>query len=184
MRFMSITLAALACMFLLTACNGEKRPAGIPQQFPTTVVVKQEGKPLDKATVTFYAVEENSPNAAWAIVGTTDATGSAQMAVNGKYKGSPAGKFKVTIIKTETEKPVEIPPGPDPAVDPKGYGEWRIKYKVDQDVPPLKSWTFVDSKYTRVETTPLEVEVKPEPNTIDIDAGKAMKVEEKFAPRP
>lgn len=179
-----LVLGGLVLAALLIGCAKEKRPDGIPQQFPTTVTVLQEGVPLAGATVAFMAADEGSVNSRWAIDGTTDSSGKAQMAVNGRYKGSPAGKFKVMVIKFEKEKPVEIPPAPDPAKDPLEYAAWRKQYNIDGpgDGTPPKTWTLVDKKYSRFETSPLEVEVLPTPNDLKIDVGKAIRVLDKFTP--
>ncbi len=170
-----LILAGIFCF--LSGCGGEKYPDGLPKIYPVTVNVTQEGKPLEGATVVFAADE--SSDSRWGVGGCTDAAGKAIMSVNGKYKGCPAGKYKVVVSKSVTESNQDkIPPAPDAVKDPKAFGEWYHQYG---EMPIVnKVFSLVEDKYSNSKTTPLSVEVTENgEKTFSLDAGKAVHKEDK-----
>ncbi|MDR3198745.1 MAG: hypothetical protein LBU34_12830 [Planctomycetaceae bacterium] len=95
---------------VLIGCSS-KKPDGFPSVYPATIVITQNGKPLEGAVV---ILESSAERTRWSAGGKTDVTGSVQPAtVQGNYSvpGVPAEDFFVTITKNPI---VEI----DQTVDP------------------------------------------------------------------
>lgn len=138
---LSVGLFLTLTLSVFSGCGGQKLPDGFPKVYQVTVNVVQDGKPLEGANVLFYA--EDEANSRWGIGGCTDATGNAIMAVNGKYKGAPAGKYKVTVTKIVTESNQDkIPPQPDAMKDPVAFETWYQKY--GQGTVLNKEFTLVE----------------------------------------
>ena len=92
----------------------------------------------------------------WVSGGSTNENGEAVVMTHGKYPGAPAGKFKVTVNKTQTEGSAT---GNDPGVSSE-----------------VKMFDLVAAKYRAVTTTPIEVEISAGENTLDvIEVGSAVK---------
>ena len=80
-----------------SGCGGEPVPDGLPKLYPVTLTFTQAGEPCVEAIVTLVP-ESDSP---WGTGGVTNANGSVAVQTHGKFAGAPAGKYKVTISKTE-----------------------------------------------------------------------------------
>ncbi|MDO5580924.1 MAG: hypothetical protein Q4G69_07295 [Planctomycetia bacterium] len=173
-----ILLLGSAILFTSGCQKGPKPPEGLPRLYPAVLILKQEGKPLANASITLMDAEEEGPNARWGISAASDENGEAVLKVNGLFKGCPAGRFKVVIIKNETEKGTKMPPAPDPVANPIEYEKWRIESEKPRPVP--KTFCLVDQKYSDFKTTPVEVEIKEGSNRIDVDAGKSVRNVEKI----
>lgn len=94
-------ILSLAFLFLSSAGCSELRPEGMPKLHPVTITIIQDGKPLEGASVVLTPVEP--ANVKWFSGGETDSRGIVTPRVHGKYKGSPAGRYFVSVSKTETE---------------------------------------------------------------------------------
>ena len=141
----SLFILALA-VFVTTGCGGQRLPDGMPRLYPVSVTVTQEGTPLANATVSLFP--EDAALQQWAPMGTTDAAGTAELFVNGLYKGAPLGTFKVAVSKREA-----VP-----------------------DSNPPKIRDFVEPQYGRTDT-PLNVVIVAGQKEYAVDAGKKVNVE-------
>lgn len=85
--------------------------SGLPKTYKVSGTVKQSGKPVDGALVTFL------PSAAGAkpAVGSTNAKGEFKLSTFGPSDGAVAGDYKVTITKTATP-PANAAPALQPGV--------------------------------------------------------------------
>ena len=131
----SVASVVICCVF--AGCGGEPEPEGLPKRYPVTLTFTQEGEPCVEAIVTLFP-ESDSP---WGTGGITDANGSVKVQTHGKFPGAPAGKYKVTVSKTESG-----PVGPAP-VD-------MFTTQVTQ------TFNLVDPDYANSATTTLTVEVE------------------------
>jgi hypothetical protein len=134
-----------------SGCGGVKTPDGMPELFPCEIAVTQEGQPLDGATVTVQSADSS-----WNATGGTDSNGKAFLFTQGKYSGVPAGKYKVIINKTVTEK------------EPSTF----------EGKPATKEVVYylVEEKYQELQTSPLEIEITSGgKHSFQLDAGKAVK---------
>lgn len=151
----------------MTGC-GEKLPIGMPRLYPASVTIMQEGTPLAGAVV--QLIPEDSANAQWGPGGMTDASGVAELRTNGPYKGAPLGTYKVVVSRSESD------PHPHPELTAPGASREDLgKYMAIG--MRLKVYTYVESKYGSVETTPLRVEITAKGKNYTIDAGKPIKVQ-------
>lgn len=145
----------LVSSLVLVGCNQEElRPDGMPKIYPCEILVTQEGTPLANAGVSF-APEDTSMR--FSGSGTTDATGKAKIFTYG-FEGSPAGKFKVTVVKT-------IPEGGKESVDPSSGAKSMVGQKI---------YSYVEKQYTSFDSSTLEIEVKTGKNSATFEVGKAV----------
>jgi hypothetical protein len=159
-------------------CTKHSLPDDLPKLIPTTIIVTQEGKPFDNALVSLLPIDANTK---WSAVGRANIDGKAQMSTNGMYDGVVAGKYKVVILKEETEKlPDPYEGAPDAKTDMDKYQEWYMKNEskiAAMQRRQAKVFTFVERQYTSAETTPLELEITDNVHKYNIDAGKTVKIE-------
>lgn len=142
----------------------------MPKLYPASVTVTQEGKPLAGAMV--QLIPEDSVNSAWGPGGTTNASGVVVLQTNGKYKGAPLGKYKVTVTKREQE------PHPNPELAQGGPRTPEFA-KFQEIGRNLKVYSYVESQYGSIAETPLNIEVTAKEKNYTIDAGKAVKTDVK-----
>ena len=71
----------------------------MPNLYPVTLKFTQEGTPCVEALVSLTPESDGQ----WAVGGITDSGGNIVLHTHGRYPGVPAGKYKITVIKTETE---------------------------------------------------------------------------------
>ncbi|EMI15500.1 secreted protein [Rhodopirellula maiorica SM1] len=141
---------------VLVGCASEEMPEGLPDLYPVTLTVHQGGAPLAGASVQLVASDPSLSR--WVSGGSTDQNGEAVVMTHGKYLGAPAGKFKVTVNKTQTEGNAT---GNDPGVSSE-----------------VKMFDLVEAKYRVVTTTPIEVEITAGENKLDvIEVGSPVKDE-------
>jgi hypothetical protein len=134
-----------------SGCGGVKMPDGMPELFPCEIVATQERQPLADATITVQSIDSS-----WNATGGTDSNGKAVLFTQGKYPGVPAGKSKVIINKTVTEK------------EPSTF----------EGKPATKEVVYylVEEKYQELQTSPLEIEITSGgERSFQLDAGKAVK---------
>ncbi|MGL4942639.1 MAG: carboxypeptidase regulatory-like domain-containing protein [Thermoguttaceae bacterium] len=164
----SISIVALClplvCFMPVIGC-GQKYPDGFPKLYPISLTVTQEGKPLAGATVVLSSPESTLQ---WTIGGVTDERGVAPLWTHGQYKGAPVGRFKVTISKVVNEGEAEYIAALD-------REDTAAAAKI-----VVKSYSCVEPQYGDVATTPLEVTLSAKSRTVDVDAGKADKIEQKY----
>lgn len=155
MRKIVVLLVVILAVTFVVGCN-DQRPSDLPQLYPCSIVITQEGKPLDGAVVNFVAME--ATNAKYQASAITDADGKAVVATYG-FAGVPAGRYKVCVWKTIVE---------------------GVTQRTNQDgelvVSGGSEYSTVEPEYAKSETTPLEIEVtgKKMPPT-SLDVGKQVK---------
>ncbi|MDO5554111.1 MAG: hypothetical protein Q4G68_10155 [Planctomycetia bacterium] len=154
-QWQSIVVSTVCLFSVLSGCNLEKRPEGFPRLTPCVVTILQNGTPLADANVTFHGEDAEK----WGITGRTDASGSAVMTTYGKYNGVPAGTYKITLAKEDFQ-------GPAASDDP----------TAPMSKEPTKIFSFVELKYTAVDSTPLEITVEKSSINMDINAGEPVHV--------
>ena len=142
---------------------GEKLPPDLPKLYPTRVVIIQENKPLEGASVQLLPKDSNSR---WAAAGKTDASGRVDFFTEGRYRGVPEGDYQVTVSKTFTE-PSQFDKARPDDID---YATWeRMAAQEKRD-----SYHLVDPQYDSRRTSTLELSVGPkQPKDRQIDVGKA-----------
>lgn len=143
-----MTRRALLIPVLLLVANGCE-PAG-PKVYQVTGKVTIDGAPAKDVQITFQPLDS------------TGVVGSSRVAPDGKYsitsgnEGKPgisAGKYKVVLQPLASSDPTAA----------------MAKYKTTpQGGAPKMEVTF-PKEYSDAATSPKEVEVKPQANTIDID---------------
>jgi len=164
---LGLLLILVVFTFSFLGCAKEKRPADLPDLFPVSVTVEQEGKPVPGAVVT---LNHTDGDAKWSASCETGSDGIAKnFFTNGKYKGVAEGKFKVCVRKLEREavEKVDLPPEP---TDQYERFLWRQKYEESQKRP--ESYDLIDAKYFDPRLTTLEIEVTAGgKNEFTVDAG-------------
>jgi len=168
-----LLLSLVVLSFSLPGCGGKPRPKDLPDLFPVSVTVEQEGTPVPGVVVSLNHVDGA---AKWSASCETGSDGIAKnFFTNGKYKGVAAGKFKVCLRKIEREETekVEIPPEPK---DPFERHQWRQKYLDFQNTPD--SYDLIEAKYYDPKLTTLEIEVVAGgKNEFTLDAGKPVRIQ-------
>lgn len=126
----------LGIAIVAAGCQDLPVPDDLPPLLPVTILVMQDAQPLSEATVVLA-----SPDFHWSVGGVTDAAGVAVLWTSGRYRGAPAGSYRVTVTKDEVvEKPN---PRHRPGVD---------------NMPVLGMCIqTVEPKYRLAKTTPLEL---------------------------
>ena len=152
----------LLSLITLFGCAKQSVPDGLPKLVPVTLTITQEGTPLAGAVV---SVVDLSGGISFMVGGTTDVNGNVVLYTHGQYKGAPLGKFKVRVVKTESDP---LPPAPQ-----RDTPEFEAYIKEMRKNPP-KTYMLVEKQYTNVNTTPLELDING-PLTTTFDVGKAVK---------
>ncbi len=98
--------ALLMLSVVLAGCGG----SGFPKTYKVSGTVKQGGKPVDGALVTFLSTEGGK-----SAVGSTNDKGEFKLSTFGPGDGALPGAYKVTITKTSTP-PVSAGPVLQPGV--------------------------------------------------------------------
>ena len=162
----SLLLSALAITLLATiGCGGSPRPDGLPPTYPLTIKVLQEGQPLGDAAV---ALIDQDSSVKWAIGGTTNAEGIAQIWTHGTYNGAPEGNYSVVITKTIYE-------GLDDYNDAMIRGDTAAAQRIQ-----VNMFQLVEDAYTVAKDTPIKVEVTRSTRTLEVDAGPAVRIRGEF----
>lgn len=162
-----VFLFILFSMILITGC-GEKRPKGMPPLVPVQVhIAYDDGSPVSNALLSFKP--ESGPRN-WSVAATTDAEGNAEVRTHGRYKGMPAGNWKI-VVQKDLHEGIAFPGTPDPN-DPEGvkaYDEWK------KSPNKQKVFSLVEEKYRNTSSTPLQIKVEGKAS-FDFKAGKPCKI--------
>jgi hypothetical protein len=142
-------------------CSGERLPPDLPKLYPVTLTIVQDGQPLGGASV--VVVNEDYASSPWAAGGVTNEQGKVKLRTEGKYSGAPAGKYKVTIAKTEVPE-IELP-------EDSSSPEYNKKIKEIQD----KMFYLVEDKFTKLDTTPLRIEITPSAKNFELDVSPVVR---------
>ena len=144
---------SLFLVFLLfTGCGGPKRPDGLPQLYPCSILVLQGDKPLEKAQITL--IQQDNDGTRWIVGGITGENGEVDVATYGQYPGAPLGEYKVTVTKNE-----QIMVAPSSAMGPGKFD----------------TYTLVETEFTREDTTPLTLHVVKGTKKYQVEVGKPVR---------
>ena len=159
MRKAFLLVAICVALTFSTSCKREKRPDGMPDIYPCSIRVVQDGKPLADAEI---AIVSSDPQIArFPCGGITDANGIAELKTM-TFKGAPKGSFKVVVSKVEWIN------------RPSCYEEAQ---KNQSEGIKEESYDLVDRKYGDSSTTPLKIEIQENAlEPIEIDVGEAVRV--------
>jgi len=146
--FLSLSLALL----FHSGCGGghSGRPADMPMIYPVKITVTQEGAALQEAGVTLTA---KTPAKYGVASGLTDAHGVAVIRTYG-FAGVPEGQYTVTVSKQGVEGATE-------ATDIDGN-----RYQTGGKV-----YEYVNVRYSKTDTSPLNIEVTTKGATESFDVG-------------
>ena len=158
MKLSTLIFCCGLAILLTTGCGGPKKPAGFPDLIPCTITVTQENAPVSGVTVRLIPKEEEA-NTKWPSLGLTDESGEAEIMTYGKFAGVPAGNYRIVLTKIEEEGRVE-------------YDET----KPNQTIPPIKQFSLIDVKYTKKDTTTLELNIEKKSVKETFDVGKPVRV--------
>lgn len=129
----------------------------MPKLYPCTIIVMQEGKPLEGASVSLMPMDSNSR---WSAGGVTDSKGKAQISVHGKYTGVAPGRYHLCINKIEVE-PIDLE---------------KYPRKAGTETPTPDIYDLIAPKFGNLETAQ-EVEVVTDgKNEWTVDVGSAVRV--------
>jgi hypothetical protein len=162
-------LMIIVPLFLVIIGCKEEKPKDLPTLHPTKITLLQAGKPCADAKLSIIPIGGDSR---WTSGGTTNASGVLEPMTHGKYQGVPEGKYKVTVDKSvgEGEPP---PPSPIDAESRKKYNEYFAAGKT------YKLFQVIPDQYRLRDRTPLELDVKPGRNNIQLEIPDEVKVEVK-----
>ncbi|MDR1142188.1 MAG: hypothetical protein LBL62_10880 [Planctomycetaceae bacterium] len=153
-------------LFLISGCNREpQKPPELPDLIADVQIsVIQDGKPLEGASVTLIPLDAALTR--WPIKGKTNTNGIAKLTTYGKFSGSPAGKFKVVVVKREY-LPNKQQTTPEGSVF---QGEWK------EDLDYID---YVDPSLGLAEKTTIEIEISRDSSKHTVDIGKSVRLESK-----
>lgn len=156
-------LSAL-CLFSQLACRS-LQPKDFPKLYPVVLSVTQEGKPLAGATVGLASPDDP---VGWTVGGMTDRSGQAILWTHGKFKGAPAGKFKVRIEKDVVEGEKEY-------LEAMEREDYVAAHKIK-----VSCYSEVEKQFESYETTPIEIEITKKSSVIPIEAGPAVRIKKEY----
>ncbi|MDO5554968.1 MAG: hypothetical protein Q4G68_14525 [Planctomycetia bacterium] len=140
-RVSCLVLMMGLCLLVSFGC-GQARPEGMPELVSCTLVLTQEGKPLDGAQVQLVPKAESERT--WSVGGVTDAAGTVQVQTHGLYRGAPKGTFAVVVTKTRSE----------------GGRSGNEHASGGMQTRNAVIYTLIDKQYTDSRTTPLEITIQ------------------------
>jgi len=150
--FLSLSFALL----LQSGCSKDDgRPNDLPKLHPVSITVIQDGKPLEGAAVTLIAKTQTLYGMA---SGTTNASGIAVPRTYG-YDGVPVGQYMVTVSKAVVEGAREAKNDDGSTYETGG-----------------KNYQYVDVKFTKQDTTTLDIDVTEKGAKETFDVGAAVHV--------
>lgn len=163
---------ASGCLLALAIGCGDPRPEGMPELYPATITVVQDGSPLPGAAVTL--LPQDAALTRWPVGGTTDDSGAVKLHTYSTFPGAPAGTFKVTVSKTVTEgDPLPKHPGID------ATREQLSAYDRAMKTGKFEVFQVVAAEHRSPSTTKLSVDVTSSgPNEFTLDVGPAVKEKE------
>ena len=143
----------LFSLLLPCGCGDSARPKDLPSLYSCTVLVIQDGKPLEEARVELHSEGEQK----YVPTAYTDASGIAVMQTHG-FSGAPAGKYKITVSKNIEDDVV-----------------YQIGEEGEQVVASYNVYKTVDDQHSSASTTPHEVEVGRKTSRMEVNVGDAVK---------
>ena len=165
-RLPSTLVFSFVGLFVVFSGCSSDHPDGMPTLHPCEVTVTQDGAVLADATVILHP--EGAVHS-WTPMGVTDAQGTAILRTLGKYGGASAGKYKITVSKTERE-PSQL--GPAPSENDPAYASWSRRAAEEN----LLEFSVVDPDFSDPQKTTLEIEVVRGSNALTVDVGKSVRI--------
>jgi hypothetical protein len=159
-------------LFFLTGCQ-EKTLPGMPQLYPASITITQDGKPLADAQVILINID---PKTNWSGGGNTDRNGVVRLRTLGQFNGIPEGTYKVGVSKIEYPKdiviPLEIP-----------YGDKEAMKEYNRLVKEYTDNTFliVEQKFS-IDHSTIQVTISKENLNTTIDVSPAIRL--RYQPPP
>jgi hypothetical protein len=137
-----------AALVLAAGCGGKHTPV------PVRGVVTLDGRPVEGATVHFYAEGEDGEGRP--AFGRTDAAGAFRLSTLGHEDGALPRDYKVVVLKPVPLRPdLRIPAFPK---TPKGKADREdFLYKIYGDKPRTRN--ALPARYGDISTTPFRVTV-------------------------
>ena len=147
-------LFPLFSTLLLCGCGDSSRPKDLPSLFSCTVLVIQDGKPLEEARVELHTEGEQK----YVPVAYTNESGIAVMQTHG-FPGAPIGKYKITVSKNIEDDIV-----------------YQTDENGEQVVASYNAYKTIEDQHSSVAKTPHGVEVVGR-NTpqVEVNVGKVVK---------
>lgn len=139
---------------------GSNVPKDMPKLYPCSLVITQDGTPLEGANVSLFSTDPAITK--WAAGGVTDAAGKVQVQTQGKYPGAAAGEYRVIVSKTSVEKGVIV--------------QEETETTAEKSIPG-KTYSFVEARFGDLAQTPLSLKVEGKTLDAPFDVGKAVKEE-------
>ena len=157
---MKRALVVLCCLAAVAVVGcGPKLPDGMPKLYPTAVTITSDGQPVADAPVQAFM-----PGFSWPIAGVTDASGRAELSVQGQFPGAPAGELTVTVRKLRIVDGPTKQAQPDP---PEDYGEhlaWSAQVQAEEE-----QFLLGGEEYTDAENSPLKITVVKGKNDLSLE---------------
>ena len=143
--------AGLALLLAVAAgCGGKYTPV------PVSGVVTHNGKAVEGATVTFYAVGDAKDGRP--AYGTTDKEGAFRLSTLGKDDGALPRRYKAVVTKYVPTNPnLKIPDFPDTVEGREARQDFNYRNFEAKGVQPFKN--VLPAVYADSKTTPLEYDI-------------------------
>ena len=146
----------VVALLLQMGCSKDpNRPVDLPKLYSVSIVVTQEGKPLEGATVTLIS---KTPAKYGTCSAETNTSGIAVLRTYG-YKGTPAGEYTVTIEKRGVE----------------GARETKNEYG-DTIMVGGKIYQYVDGQYADKASSPFSLNVTEKETKEAFEVGKPVRI--------
>ena len=147
-----IIILVVLVAILVVGCSKQLKPDGFPSLYPVSVMVVQNGRPLEGALVSLHGTEDSPLK--WGVFAETDSNGKAIFVTHGKFYGAPEGEYLITVEKLEL---VEVS-------SRGGNGVTDV-------------FTLIEKQYVNKGKTPLRIHVqKRGKNHKEIDVGKPVRI--------
>jgi hypothetical protein len=155
-----LLLAALALLLAVaTGCGGKYTPV------PVSGVVTLNGKPVEGATVYFYAVGDEKDGRP--AQGTTNKEGEFRLSTLGHEDGALPRRYKVVVTKYVPTNPnLKIPDFPDTPEGRDARQDFMYRNFEAKGIQPFKN--SLPAVYGDSSTTPLEFDIK-ESTTVKLE---------------
>lgn len=161
-----LVFVGICVLFSIFLGCGEKLPSDLPKLVPVDVTVFLDGTPLSKATVTLYPLDMGSGQSGLPVGGISSDKGVAKLKTQGRYDGSPLGKYRVCVSKSA---PIEGPTSKKtPPTDPEALKAYEKKVGYEREFVNAIEKTFSDPK-----KSPLEIDIVDGKNTFTVEVKKA-----------
>jgi len=157
------TIAEVAVQGLLPSLN--QSALNLPTFHPVQGRVTLDGKPLAGARVALHQVDGQASRV---FTATSDSQGKYQIQAlysTGKYPGAPRGRYKVTVIKVAAAELSEEEFDRQYQKTIEATSEGGVPDQAGLDEPAY----LVSARYSSIQSTPFEIEVRAGPNAFNLE---------------